>query len=143
MEESILQETPANRNNIIYPSLTERIKSSSADLIFILFLMSVIAMTFDQYTDVPDWLRAGLFIFLFLIYEPLAQTFGCTLGNYIMGIRVKQESNPTKRINIAQAYLRFAVKTALGIFSFFTINSNPERRAIHDIASGSVMIYAK
>jgi len=141
--EDTLSETPVNSNNIVYPSLTERIKSSSADLIFILFLMSVIAMTFDQYAEVPDWLRASLFIFLFVIYEPLAQTFGCTLGNYIMGIRVKQESNPTKRINIAQAYVRFTVKTLLGWFSFFTINSNAERRAIHDMASGSVMVYAQ
>ena len=36
--------------------------------------------------------------------------------------------------------IRYPVKLLLGWISFLTINSNPKRRAIHDLASGSVMI---
>lgn len=60
-----------------------------------------------------------------------------------MGIRVRKISNTNKKINIGQAYLRFIAKTLLGWISFFTINSNAERRAMHDLASGSVMVYAE
>jgi uncharacterized RDD family membrane protein YckC len=143
MEEAIQNEDiNQSVDSIQYPSLTDRIKSSLIDVLFILFLMSCIAVAMDNFIDVPDGLRAGLFIFLFFVYEPLAHTFGFTLGNYIMGIRVRKLSAPQEKINIAQAYLRFTVKTLLGWVSFFTINSNKQRRAIHDIASGTVTIYA-
>ncbi|WP_157446858.1 RDD family protein [Cytophaga aurantiaca] len=143
MEEAIQnKEINPDVNIIQYPSLTDRIKSSMIDVIFILFLMSCIAVAMDNFIDVPDGLRAGLFIFLFFVYEPLAHTFGFTLGNYLMGIRVRKLSAPQEKINIAQAYLRFSVKTLLGWVSFFTINSNKKRRAIHDIVSGTVTIYA-
>jgi hypothetical protein len=67
-------------------------------------------------------------------------TFGCTIGNYIKGIRVRKNEDISQKINIGQAILRYPIKLALGWISFLTINSNLQRRAIHDLASGSVMI---
>jgi uncharacterized RDD family membrane protein YckC len=67
-------------------------------------------------------------------------TLGCTLGNYIKGIRVRQISDTSKKINLIQALIRYPVKVMLGWFSFLTIGSNSKRRAIHDFAAGSVMI---
>lgn len=143
MEETIQNEEPTQEIDLIqYPSLTERIKSSLIDFIFVLFLMSCIAVVLDNFIEVPDGLRAGLFIFLFFVYEPLAHSFGYTLGNYIMGIRVRKLSSTGEKINIVQAYFRFVIKTLLGWVSFFTIHSNKKRRAMHDIASGTVTIYA-
>lgn len=136
----------AQQNHVVetiqYPSLTDRIKSSLIDFLFVLFLMSCIAVLLDNSMDVPDSLRAGLFIFLFFVYEPLAHTFGFTLGNYITGIRVRKSNATEKKINIAQSYLRFTVKTVLGWMSFFTIHRNKKRKALHDIASGTLTIYA-
>jgi uncharacterized RDD family membrane protein YckC len=37
----------------------------------------------------------------------------------------------------------FYCKTLLGIISFFTVTSNKSKRAIHDLAAGSIMVYAK
>lgn len=143
MEETINnEETNQELDTMQFPSLTDRIKSSFIDFIFVLFLMSCIAVLLDNIIEVPDGLRAGLFIFLFFVYEPLAHTLGFTLGNYMMGIRVRKISAPDKKVNIAQAYLRFTVKTLLGWLSFFTIHSNKKRRAMHDIASGTLTIYA-
>ena len=81
-----------------------------------------------------------MFIGLFIAYEPLCLVFGCTLGNYLKGIRVRKASDTTKRINIFQAIIRYPIKLGLGWILFLTINSNPKRRAIHDLTSGSVMI---
>jgi len=77
---------------------------------------------------------------LWAIYEPVCTTFGFTIGNLIKGIRVRDISNTSKRLNIFQALLRYFVKVLLGWVSFITIHFNPERRAIHDLAAGSVMV---
>ncbi len=102
--------------------------------------MFVFASILDRYENVPDWIRILMFALLFIIYEPLFMTFGFTLGNYIKGIRVRKNSDSTKRINFFQAVIRYPIKIFLGWISFLTINSNPKRRAIHDLVSGSVMI---
>lgn len=103
--------------------------------------MSIVAMMFDEIADVPGWIRACIFIGLFFIYEPLAHTLGCTLGNYIMDIRIRSNSDPKQKINIIQSYIRFTLKMALGFISFFTINSNPNRRTMHDMVSKSIVVY--
>ncbi len=94
----------------------------------------------DKFENVPDWVRIAMFASLFIIYEPICMVFGSTLGNYLKSIRVRKNVDATKRINIFQAIIRYPVKVFLGWISFLTINSNPKRRAIHDLISGSVMI---
>ena len=123
-----------------YPQLTDRVQSTFIDTILIVILMFVFASILDKFENVPDWVRMGMFAGLFIAYEPLCMTLGSTLGNYLKGIRVRKNSNSTKRINIFQAIIRYPVKVLLGWISFLTINSNPKRRAIHDLVSGSVMI---
>ncbi|MFT3701535.1 MAG: RDD family protein [Agriterribacter sp.] len=123
-----------------YPELKERIQSSFIDFVLIIMLMFASVGILDKFDNVPDWIRIGLFIALFVAYEPLCMTIGCTLGNYLKGIRVRKDLDSTKRINIFQALVRYPVKIFLGWISFLTINSNPKRRAIHDLVSGSVMI---
>lgn len=39
-----------------------------------------------------------------------------------------------------QAIIRYIIKISLGWISFLTINSNYEKRAIHDFVAGSVVI---
>jgi uncharacterized RDD family membrane protein YckC len=123
-----------------YPELLDRIQSSFIDAILVLILMFVFAGILDKFDNVPDWVRITMFAGLFIVYEPLCMTFGFTLGNYIKGIRVRKESDSTKRINIFQAIIRYPIKVFLGWISFLTMGANPKRRAIHDIVSGSVMI---
>jgi len=123
-----------------YPELRDRIQSTFIDLILIVILMWVFATILERFQNTPEWVRILLFVGLFLIYEPLGTTLGCTLGNYLKGIRVRKDTDSTKRINFLQAIIRYPIKVALGWISFLTINSNSKRRAIHDLLSGSVMI---
>jgi RDD family protein len=131
--------TPA-ATQINYPSLVDRIISTFIDTLFVLALMFASASILDKYQDPPDWIRIVLFFGLFAIYEPVCTAFACTIGNYIKGIRVRRVSNPQKRINIFLAFVRYVFKVGLGWISFLTMHTNPERRTIHDFASGSVMI---
>ncbi len=123
-----------------YPQLTDRVQSTFIDTMLIIVLMFVFANLLEKFENVPDWVRIAMFAGLFLIYEPLCMTVGFTLGNFIKGIRVRKYSDSSKRINFLQAIVRYPVKVILGWISFLTINSNPKRRAIHDLLSGSVMI---
>ena len=126
-----------------YPSLTDRIQSLFIDTIVLIIAVVIFSQLLDKFENVPDWLRAVIFVIVFIAYEPVCLTVGCTLGNYVKGIRVKQFQDNTKRINFFQAIIRYIVKICLGWLSFLTIHSNPQKRAIHDMASGSVMIRNK
>lgn len=123
-----------------YPDLKDRIQSTFIDAILLVILMIVFAAVLDKYENVPDWVRIAIFVGLFVVYEPLFMALGCTLGNYMKGIRVRKHTDATKKINILQAIIRYPIKFGLGWLSFLTIGSNPQRRAIHDMAAGSVMI---
>ena len=123
-----------------YPVLGDRVQSTFIDSILFVILMFVFASILDRYENVPDSVRIALFIGLWAAYEPVCTSLGCTVGNYIKGIRVRQHDGVTKRINIFQALIRYVAKIALGWVSFLTIHSNEERRAIHDFMAGSVMI---
>jgi uncharacterized RDD family membrane protein YckC len=86
------------------------------------------------------WIKAVVFVSIWCIYEPVCTTLGATLGNYLMKIRVRQENARGKKINLPQAFVRFIFKFVLGWLSFLTIHFNEERRAIHDMIAGSVML---
>ena len=129
---------------IRYPDLKTRVQSMLIDSMVIVVLMFGAAWILDKSGIGGDenegWIKAVVFIAIWGVYEPLSMTLGCTIGNYLMGIRVRRHEIPTNKINILQAYVRFLVKLFLGWISFLFIHSNKERRAMHDLASGSVMI---
>jgi uncharacterized RDD family membrane protein YckC len=126
-----------------YPDLKTRVQSTFIDSILIIVLMFGAAWLLDKINtgeEQEGWLKAVIFVLIWGIYEPLSMTLGCTLGNYLMKIRVRKETDNGKRINLLQAFIRFIVKILLGWISFLTIHFNDERRAIHDFAAGSVML---
>jgi len=123
-----------------YPLLGDRVQSTFIDIILLIILMFILATILDRYEDGPTWVRIALFVGLWGVYEPLCTTLGATPGNYIKKIRVRQVRIYSKRINFFQAFVRYLLKMSLGWISFLTIHSNSERRAIHDLAAGSVMI---
>lgn len=124
---------------IAYPTLVKRVQSIFVDGIFILLVMFGLSAIIDKSGDAPGWVRGVLFFGLWFVYEPLSITLGCTLGQYLLGLRVRRVGHESQKINIFQSYIRFALKFFLGWISFLTIHSNPQRRAIHDLASNSVM----
>jgi uncharacterized RDD family membrane protein YckC len=127
-------------SGIEYPNLLDRFQSTFIDSVFIIILMFATASLLERYENPPDWIRVVLFFAIWGVYEPLCTTFGFTLGNYIKGIRVRRMDDPSRRINIIQAFFRYLIKISLGWISFLTIHFNEEKRAIHDLAVGSIMI---
>ncbi len=74
-------------------------------------------------------------------YEPICVSFFCTLGQKITGIRVRRLGT-LKKIPFPFAFVRYFLKILLGLISLFAIIFSKERRAIHDFASGSIVVLA-
>ena len=126
----------------IFPSLVTRVKAVMVDFIIILIIFSVASVLIDKIGETPTWVRVVIFVFCIYIYDPLLITLaGGTIGHHIMGIRVKKVKQPAKNINMLQASIRLIVKFTLGWLSFLTVTGSKRKRAIHDMASGSIVVY--
>ncbi|MGD1892608.1 MAG: RDD family protein [Cyclobacteriaceae bacterium] len=125
-----------------YPSLVKRIQAVVIDFLLILVLFSVASLLFNSLGEVADGVRIGVLVFCFVLYEPLfVSQMGGTLGHYLLGLRVKQHDAPADNISFLSALGRIIIKGALGWISFLTISSNSEKRALHDIVSGSLVCH--
>ncbi|MBL8010729.1 MAG: RDD family protein [Flavobacteriales bacterium] len=124
----------------LYPELGDRYKSITVDLLVIIALMFAAGYLFEAWTSAPESARILAFIIIWAGYEPIATSLGCTLGNYVMKIRVRRSSDESRRINVLQAYVRYIVKVLLGWLIFLSMGANPRRRGIHDLAASSVMV---
>ena len=121
----------------IYPLLLRRFQALFIDGMLILSVLITIMFAVEG-TEMQTTIMIASAALL-LNYEPLLTTYSRTLGQRLMIIKVGKHNNPSERINLLNAYVRWFVKVQLGWISFITIHFNPERRAIHDLASGSVM----
>ena len=121
-----------------YPSILDRIKSTTIDTLILIVCMYLFSDTLNSFENVPNWVRASLFISL-LMYEPICTAFGATLGNHKMNIRVRKVSNENERINIFQALIRF-FSNLYWVGCLLLLFFSPKSRTLHDIICGSVMV---
>jgi uncharacterized RDD family membrane protein YckC len=125
---------------IQYPSILRRYFSTFIDGLFIVGMLVLWSYILDAENSTATNIRIGIILFMFFVYEPIFTAYFSTLGQKLTGIRIRNFSSGN-RISIIQAYLRIIVKIFLGIFSFFTIPFTRNKRAIHDFAVGSLVIY--
>ena len=120
-------------------TLLDRTKSSTIDILILISLAYLIAEILYHFNDLPAWLRPSLFALLFF-YEPICISFGATIGNSIMDIRIRRSSNEAKKLNIIRSVLRFILKIFFGWLSYITVFKNPRKRTLHDLISGASVI---
>ncbi len=134
-----------NPTSYIYPpSLLVRIKSSMIDSIIIIVLMFITTSIFESIKLDNQIVRIAAF-FLIFSYEPICTTLNRTLGQAMMGIRVKNFkelsiNGVSQNIPFIASLFRYAVKLSLGWVSFLTIHSDTHGRAMHDKIAGSVVV---
>lgn len=139
-EEDLLGEPEDYYLKVNRPSLASRFQSTMIDNFLLFLLLFLLSNITQGYEEMPNWLKGLILLGPFVVYEPLLTSLGGTIGNRMFGIGVRKHENEGGTINIFQAYIRFVVKVLLGWLSFLTIHSNPEKRAIHDLVSGSIMV---
>ena len=122
-----------------YPSILRRYLAALIDLIVALsigvFIGKLLASGGGLSTDASFWVLA----LPFLLYEPIMTTTYATLGQSIFRIRVRK-LDKTNKINIFQALPRLVIKYLLGWLSLMTIPARSDRRAIHDLATSTIMV---
>lgn len=123
------------------PTLVRRIKALTIDGLLILLIFTITSLTIGSLGGVVTAIKVGVLVFCFLIYEPLLLSLkGATLGHMMMGLSVKKYKNTAQNLSFFSALLRLIVKALLGWLSLIYISFNKDKRAIHDMASGSIVL---
>ena len=117
-------------------------KGNGKMILCMVMVFIIVSYIFQGESDFSKNFRVAAIIFLFFMYEPICTSRFCTVGQKLTGIRVRKRFLH-ERISIPAAYLRIVVKVFLGIISFFSIPFSKNKRAIHDFAVGSVVIFKK
>jgi len=125
----------------VYPSVLQRYLSSFIDGILVLGTFIGLSLLFPQDTQTANSMRIAFFFIMFFCYEPICVSLFCTLGQKITGIRVRRIGT-LEKIPFPFAVIRYFLKILLGFISLFAIIFSEERRAIHDFASGSIVVLA-
>jgi uncharacterized RDD family membrane protein YckC len=123
------------------PTILRRYLSTFIDGVFILSVFIAVSFAFDSDSTFASYARVAVYLILFLFYEPIFTSRFCTVGQKITGIRVRTVAT-YENISIPAAYLRIIIKISLGFISLLSIPLTKDRRAIHDFASGSIVIMA-
>jgi uncharacterized RDD family membrane protein YckC len=123
-----------------YPNLLRRYVASLIDggLVFGVFLLYMREpLRSAQSQDAIYWP-----LLLLILYEPLLTRYACTLGQLAMGIRVRSEPGG-QRVPVWRLFVRLFAKFLLGILSFIFMPGHAKKRAIHDIAAGTIVVDAR
>jgi uncharacterized RDD family membrane protein YckC len=130
-------------NEIKYGTLINRLKAIIIDALVLMGLCMIATAIFSRIGYVSDTVRMVVFIFIFLLYDPLfTSIFGATIGHLIIGLKIRRAKDNTRKLIFPMALIRFIIKGTLGFISLMTISITKKNRAIHDIVAGSVVLQA-
>jgi uncharacterized RDD family membrane protein YckC len=123
-----------------YPNLLRRYVASLIDgvLVFGAFLFYMRDPLRSAQSQDPIYWP----LLLLLLYEPLLTRYACTLGQLAMGIRVRSEPGG-ERVAVWRLFVRSLTKFLLGILSFMFMPGHAKKRALHDIAAGTIVVDAR
>ena len=128
----------------LYPSLMLRIQALSFDLLFVAAIVFNSSRTFfSDYQGEYLWLKIVFSILVLLMYDAIANATGGTLGYRTFGLKIRRFGELNKKLRFSQSFLRAFMKFLFGWISFLNINLDPHRRAMHDKASGAVVLISK
>lgn len=121
------------------PYLVDRIKALVVDTVIVLILMMIFSKLFGalEYTGENARIYAWLSL---VLYEPVLVSMGGTLGHRMMKMTVRNSEDESKKIALHWSVIRYVVKLLLGWLSLLTVTQNSDKRAIHDMASWSIII---
>jgi uncharacterized RDD family membrane protein YckC len=122
-----------------YPILLRRYLATLVDFIVAFSIAVAIGKSLSMNSNLSTDLSMWIFILPFLIYEPLMTTVYSTVGQFVFKFRVRKLDEKNK-INFGQAFVRIIIKYLLGWISLMTIPARADRRAMHDLATGSIVV---
>lgn len=125
------------------PELLNRIKASTIDAL-IIFVLFYLIHSFLQCVDLSNSVARNSLFVLVLPYEPFFTSHYRSSGQHLIGLKVIKEKSHDRsnieKISFPAAITRFVLKILLRWLSLITIHDDSLGRAIHDRASGSLMV---
>jgi len=138
-------ETPkdgvANGVIVTYPALFLRIKAMLLDsvLFALLVLTTVICVGSLSIEALP--LKAALILLPILLFEPMfIWLTGGSIGHHYAGIRIASVRTG-KNLFLFGGVVRLIVKLTAGWASLLTLFITRKHRSVHDLASGSIVLF--
>jgi uncharacterized RDD family membrane protein YckC len=125
-----------------FPSFYKRYFALLIDTIFVFVLFYLILSITEYllgYSVSEQYLYFALIAF---IYDALLTSKLCTVGQLLFGFRIRNDAS-YRKISLTSACIRTTSKWLLGWISIIVIVFNKQRRAVHDIMSGSIALSPK
>lgn len=122
-----------------HPTVVRRYFSTFIDYMLI-FAVMALAGAMPLGDEVIMVIRSVILALGFLVYEPVMSSRYCTVGQWLLRVRVRVDGDASARISIVRSYARYAVKLFLGTVSLFTVPFSRRQKAIHDMVIKSMMI---
>lgn len=123
-----------------YPSLLKRVQATFVDQIIAFLLLVLFIVIANNINEDLIALKVAAFVLGFS-YEPLMIFKSRTIVQRMTGTKVEW-ANPNYSLKLLALYKRHVLKILLGWVSLLTVSFNKRKRAIHDIAAGTVVVYA-
>ncbi len=126
-------------NNILYPSIPNRVKASLIDSV-VLLTSAVLIMTIYFFIGIESPIIALVVSSVFLLYEPLFVSIkGQTLGHQLMHFKVV-DKHSISHISFSKAIVRYLIKFILGMFSLGWAFFTNRQQSLHDLITKSVVV---
>ncbi len=123
-----------------FPNLFRRYVASLIDVVVVIALVGIIGnLPITETQNIPPIV---IILVVLVAYEPILSAFSCTIGQFVMRIRVRR-SQDRLRIGLGRAVTRTFAKYMLGAASFLTMPKQREKRAMHDLLAGTLMLDAR
>lgn len=128
---------------MLYATLPRRIKASIIDGMVLLTLMILSPVGISALLGRDTGANAVFMYMPPLLLEPLLISFfGATLGQYIFGIQVLRVDSGVK-CPLAASFVRYFIKSFLGLFSMLYMLFSKKHQAIHDHVANTVVVLSR
>lgn len=124
-----------------YPILFLRIKAVLLDSIVVTSIYFLMVLLCIRLSIKNTELKALIILLPVTLFEPiLIRLTGGSVGHHYAGIKVVHKETG-ENLFIPHGVVRFLAKTFFGVFSFVSMLITPQHRAVHDVLSGSVVLF--
>lgn len=120
-----------------YARFSRRLKAILLDwMLSMALLFGALTVASNVESDVLARALGVVVVLFLLLYEPiLVCRNGATLGHALTNLRVVDDRGGN--LSFAKAFLRFAIKSLLGWYSFLSMAFTRRNQTLHDLLTGS------
>lgn len=124
----------------MYPRLLRRVRAVIIDEVVLLAALAAWWWTVGMADGASTALKVGSLCLVFVIVDPVLVAWtGGTVGHHLMGLKVRSAARDA-RINPLLATVRALLRYLLGALSLLLILLTKKHQAIHDLATGSIVV---